>query len=62
LTPLGTRALQPRNAGVLKPRVAPQLLARADELIDRVLLHCMSPELADIVAKVPNCPAPIFLL
>jgi hypothetical protein len=26
------------------------------------LLRCMSPVLADIVAKVPNCPAPIFLL
>jgi hypothetical protein len=26
------------------------------------LLRCMSPVMADIVAKVPNCPLLIFLL
>jgi hypothetical protein len=31
-------------------------MALADEV------HCMSPVLADIVAKVPNCSALIFLL
>ena len=50
--------------------VPPTLLATADEVIEQIdcafrgafCCTCSGPVMADIVAKVPNCKAPIFPL